>query len=92
MEARPRAEHDPEDHPSPQVTQENWEELRQQGVEHYLNVSPLSTEPTVMSDIIRVAGERAADGNVLVGEGYDWREKRPLKHLPEVGVYIRRAK
>lgn len=67
------------------VTEANWEQLRSQGVEPWINTDDVSE----LGAHTRLAAREVGIENVLTGAPFDWAEGRPLGHKPGVGVYTR---
>jgi hypothetical protein len=76
-----------------EVRADNWEELRQQGVQPVLNVASdriTSRDCGLLLDAVsRFTGVTERD--VLVGAPFDDGDQRPMDHKPGLGIYVRRS-
>jgi hypothetical protein len=67
------------------ITERNWQEFRAQGFAFWGNHIP---DYPHLEQALLWDQEYFGKGNVYIGDAYDMDERRPLAHMPGVGVYI----
>lgn len=65
------------------VTESNWPEYSAKGFLWWRN----ATKDQAVSDL-HVASACYGSANVYTGEGFDEVERRPIRHRPDMGIYL----